>query len=203
MTMRNGYNKADAVDKTFWKLASMLFEEVSNRPCVFLSHKSEDKAACRLIGDYLSEAGIDYYLDELDEKLQVAANAGDYLSVTECIKKGICESTHMVVVVSEKTWRSPWVAFEVGYGQAAIIDKKMVEGEHADLRKLAVLTLRDISGLKLPDFLKTGYVIRGVESFNNYIIEISNQSKKMMFEQKLITKGEWIHPLARVLDISK
>ena len=57
-----------------------------NQPCVFLSHKKEDKPACRKIAKYLSEAEIDYYLDEEDDKLQQAVSSGNPNTITDRIK---------------------------------------------------------------------------------------------------------------------
>lgn len=91
------------------------------RPFVFLSYKKEDKGACVVIAKYLKDAGIDYYLDIEDKGLQHATSINDPIKITESIKKGICESTHMMVVVSEKTVKSEWVPFEIGYGHASIM----------------------------------------------------------------------------------
>ena len=51
--MVKGYNKADAREKLSWVLES---KGVKERPCVFLSHKKEDKAECRKIAEYLKNA---------------------------------------------------------------------------------------------------------------------------------------------------
>lgn len=42
--MAKGYNKADLSEKINWIFES---KELKGRPCVFLSHKKEDKANCR------------------------------------------------------------------------------------------------------------------------------------------------------------
>ena len=140
--MAKGYNKAEFSDKISWILES---KNVKDRPCVFLSYKKEDKNECRKIAEYLKEAEIDYYLDELDNALQQAAADGNPELITESIKKGIRESTHMLVVVSERTYKSQWVPFEIGYGHSAILDKGLEEGIKENKIKLSVLTLKDIS----------------------------------------------------------
>src|SRR5690606_14807118 len=161
---------AESFGKLYWILES---KELKSRPCVFLSHKKEDKSECRKIADYFKEAEIDYYLDELDDALLQAAEVGDASVITESIKKGIRESSHMLVVVSEKTYKSQWVPFEVGYGHAAIVDKFMEEGKHDDKIKLSILTLKNISEKILPDFMQVGNIIRGTKSLNEYISAIS------------------------------
>lgn len=196
--MVRGYNKADAFDKLYWLLES---KDVKERPCVFLSHKREDKNECRKIAEYLKEAKIDYYLDELDKDLQQAAAQGNSELITESIKKGIRESTHMLVVVSEKTYKSQWVPFEIGYGHSAILDKGLQEGIKENKIKLSVLTLKDISEKNLPDYLQVAYIIRGTKSLNNYIAKVTNRLEKSLInETRLFSNNQMNHPLDDVLN---
>ncbi|SHN12468.1 toll/interleukin-1 receptor domain-containing protein [Flavobacterium xinjiangense] len=185
-----GFNKASMLESISWELERMKKISISNRPCVFLSHKKEDKQACREIAKYLSKAEIDYYLDEEDTGLQSAASANDPYLITESIKKGIRESSHMLCVVSEKTFQSNWIPFEVGYGHAAIIDKAMIEKSRDQKIKLSILTLKEISERSLPDFMKVGYQIRGTISLNKYISELTNESEsKLINENRLQSKS--------------
>lgn len=196
--MKKGYNKADLLDKLTWILET---ESIKKRACVFLSHKKEDKAECRKIAEYLKNAEIDYYLDELDEELQVASNTQNPEKITEQIKKGIRESTHMLVIVSEKTYKSQWVPFEVGYGHAAILDKDMVDENKQNKIKLSILTLKDIAEKDLPDYLQVGYIIRGTKSLNNYISKISNRIDESLIREKVIFSNTSMHhPLDNVLN---
>lgn len=196
--MVKGFNKAETFDKLFWLLES---KNVKERPCVFLSHKKEDKDECRKIAEYLKEAEIDYYLDELDEDLQQAAIQDNPELITESIKKGIRESTHMLVVVSEKTYRSEWVPFEIGYGHSAILDKGLEEGIKDNKIKLSVLTLKDISEKTLPDYLRVGYIIRGTKSLNDYISKITDKlEKSLVNETKIFSNNQISHPLDNVLN---
>lgn len=195
--MIKGYNKAQPLDKLFWVLEK---EEVKNRSCVFLSHKKEDKDECRKIAEYFKDAGIDYYLDELDETLQKAAIMGDPSLITECIKKGIRESSHMLVVVSEKTYKSQWVPFEVGYGHAIIFDKSLNDTEKERVN-LSILTLKDISEESLPDFMQVANIIRGTKSLNEYISKISGKiEKSLISEERLFSNSMMYHPLDGVLN---
>lgn len=178
-----GFNKASISENYLWKLESKYNYSISNRPCVFLSHKKEDKQACREIAKYLSKAQIDYYLDEEDLDLQSAAIVNDPHRITESIKKGIRESTHMLCVVSEKTFQSNWIPFEVGYGHASIIDKAMIEKSRDQIIKLSILTLKDISEKPLPDFMKVGYQIRGTKSLNKYISELTGKSESALVNE--------------------
>ena len=179
-----GYNKANSHEKGEWEWHAQRNYSVKSRSCVFLSHKNEDKPACHKIAKYLKKAGIDYYLDENDKDLQRAVSENNAYKITESIKKGIRNSTHMLCVVSQKTKTSSWVPFEVGYGHAAIIDKSMIEGERDKKIKLSILTLKDLSEEELPDFMKVGNIIRGIKGINKYISKITNKS-----ENELKNKG--------------
>lgn len=196
--MAKGYNKAETFDKIYWLLES---KSIKDRPCVFLSHKKEDKSECIKIAEYLKEAEIDYYLDELDNDLQQAVAQRNPELITESIKKGIRESTHMLVVVSEKTYKSQWVPFEIGYGHSAILDKGLDEGIKENKIKLSVLTLKDISEKNLPDYLQVAFIIRGTKSLNDYISKITNRlEKSLITETKLFSNTKINHPLDNVLN---
>ncbi len=142
------------------------------RPCVFLCHKREDKSACKILADQLSINHIDYYLDEEDQDLQLACAEKNPYTITEAIKKGIVNSTHMAVIISDKTYKSEWVPFEVGYGHAAIIDKGLVLDQRAAREKLVIIVLKDLNGRVLPDYLQVGFEIKSIEDFIQYIAHL-------------------------------
>lgn len=190
--MKKGFNKAELADKLTWILESAA---VKSRPCVFISHKKEDKPSCRVIANYLRDAEIDYYLDEEDPFLQRAVSSDNAQKITESIKKGISDSTHMLVVVSEKTYKSQWVPFEVGYGHSSLVDGT------SDRLKLSILTLKDLSEKDLPTFMQVGNIIRGTKSLNKYISDISNKLEKSMInESRLFSHSKEKHPLDNVLN---
>lgn len=190
--MTKGYNKASLNERLRWTFES---ENIKNRPCVFLSHKKEDKQSCRIIANYLRDAKIDFYLDENDDGLQQAVDSNNAHRITEHIKKGISNSTHMLVVVSEKTYKSQWVPFEVGYGHSSLVDGS------DDVVKLSILTLKDLSRELLPAFMKTGNVIRGTKSLNKFISNVSNRGEEsLIYEKRLFSHSESEHPLDKVLN---
>ncbi|RXM44965.1 toll/interleukin-1 receptor domain-containing protein [Flavobacterium sp. YO12] len=198
--MEKGFNKSSLLESIRWEIKSLNDNTIKERPCVFLSHKREDKEACKTIASYFRDAGIDYYLDEEDKSLQYASSINDPVKITESIKKGIRESTHMMVVISEKTYKSLWVPFEVGYGHASILDQeKFVNNE--DLIKLSILILKDIAEKTLPDYLRTGYIIKGTKSLNNYISKITNRSEQILInEKRVFSNSQKAHPLDNVLN---
>lgn len=197
--VQKGFNKADSTGKLQWLVESKK-NWSETRPCVFLSHKREDKASCIEIAKYLRDAGIDYYLDIEDHSLQYASSVNDAIKITESIKKGIRESTHMMVIVSEKTAQSQWVPFEIGYGHASILDQDRLTVENNKI-KLSVLTLKDIAEKTLPDYLKVSYVIKGTKSLNDFISKISDRLEKSMInESRIFSHSNSGHPLDNVLN---
>ncbi|MDR2234690.1 MAG: toll/interleukin-1 receptor domain-containing protein [Chryseobacterium sp.] len=198
--IKKGFNKANIYEDLTWLIKSIDDKTIEKRPCIFLSHKREDKPACKKIANYLKDAGIDYYLDEDDKELQLATTNNDPEKITSSIKKGIKKSTHMLVVISEKTYKSQWVPFEVGYGHAAILDKYDTQNNENKIR-LGILTLKDLSEKKLPDYLQVGYLIRGIKSINKYISEISAESEnRMIKETRIFSNTKLYHPLDNVLN---
>jgi len=134
-------------------------------PCVFLSHKGEDKPAVREIGEYLKNAGLNIYLDIDDIALQQAVTQGNDVAITKSIELGIANSTHLMAVVSEKTKQSWWVSYEVGFG------KRNGNG-------LATLKLKDVGDL--PSFLKISVIIDGIAGLNGYLKSISAQTQEQV-----------------------
>jgi hypothetical protein len=107
----------------------------------------------------------------------------------------------MLVVVSEKTYRSQWVPFEIGYGHSAILDKGLEEGIKENKIKLSVLILKDISEKSLPDYLQVGNIIRGTKSLNDYISKITNKLEKSLInETRIFASNQSSHPLDNVLN---
>jgi len=136
------------------------------KPCVFLSHISSDKKAVLEIGEYFSEAGVDYYLDIDDPVLQQAVSDKNHELITECIEVGINKSTHLLSIISEKTQDSWWVPYEIGYAK---------KGN----REIAVLELKHAYA---PSYLKIVPNLSGIDDLNDYIRKvIETQTKQVNF----------------------
>lgn len=103
----------------------------SQRPCVFISHYSGDKETARKIAHAVMNLGLDVYFDEYDADLALAAAVGDDLKIAQCIEKGLDRSTHLLGVITDRTFGSWWVPYEIGgstgRGRAVahIVDKKV------------------------------------------------------------------------------
>lgn len=122
--------------------------------CVFISHKKEDEASAKAIGDYLmQQVGVDIYLDLYDIELKEAVSLDNDKKIVESIKKGIGTSSHLLCLVSDKTRLSWWVPYEVG-----------VAGEQG--KKIATLKLKGVEDI--PSFLKTEKILKSIQEFFDY-----------------------------------
>lgn len=122
--------------------------------CVFISHKKEDEASAKAIGDYLMhQVGVDIYLDLYDIELKEAVSVDNDKKIVESIKKGIGTCSHLLCLISDKTRLSWWVPYEVG-----------VAGEHE--KKIATLKLKGVEDI--PSFLKTEKVMKSIGEFFDY-----------------------------------
>ncbi len=147
-------------------IQKMLLSPV-RQPCIFLSHINIDKEAAIAIGDFITDRGIDIYLDVYDECLREAAGAGDAGWITDCIEKGLSRCTHMMCIVSEDTKNSWWVPYEVGYGKKSS-------------QELSTLYLKDVSDI--PAYLKVTRQIESLGDLARYLEEIKrvyHASKKV------------------------
>ncbi|MDH7602568.1 MAG: toll/interleukin-1 receptor domain-containing protein [Armatimonadota bacterium] len=77
---------------------------------VFISHRTADDKAARLIYDMLTARGIKCYIDDLDSALKTTDD------VTRIILERLDQCSHLLAVVSVQTAGSWWVPFEIGVG---------------------------------------------------------------------------------------
>jgi hypothetical protein len=169
-------------------IATECFSE-EKKPCVFLSHLSANKKAVEAVGEYIRKEGdIDIYLDKEDFDLQLANFEDDHEAITGCIERGISNSTHILCCVTEKTVKSWWVPYEIGYAKKSSKD-------------IATLKLQK-GEIYLPSFLNIGKIIFGIESLNNYITNIKTQPYKSVsnLSQESLQEGLIYHLISHPLD---
>lgn len=182
-----------------------MFTEHNNKDkkCVFLSHKSEDKDACIKIGEYLNNVGIDTYLDINDDQLQTAWHNHDIETMTNCIKQGLDNSSHILCIVSQNTINSKWVPFEIGYAHAVIIDNSL--NKVTRRYQVSLLKLENIADRKLPEYLQIVPNIEGAKSFDEYICNVLGTHEHQFINEstnlRLFSKQN--HPLYNILNLSK
>jgi hypothetical protein len=155
--------------------------------CVFISHQKADKVAAKKVADYLMNAGIDVYFDEYDKELGIHHQLNNPKGVTDSIRKGINNSSHMLAIVSPYTLNSSWVPFEIGYG--------------FDKTDLGVLCLKGIPIGKLPEYVRTAPIVRDIYDLNKLISTLSGSSENILVEaRKIKTSSDYYNPLNTVMD---
>lgn len=175
-----------------------------NKPCVFLSHRSLDKDMVEEIGKYIMKAGLDIYLDKYDEELQRADKGKNDKLITECIQKGISESTHIMCLLSPNTINSWWVPYEIGYADKSV-----------DI-EICSLKLKELPDNSIPSYIKINKCLKGIPELNGYLIEIlirynntiiksfskyQDDQYEHFEEASIIQESYLYHPLSKYLDI--
>jgi len=155
--------------------------------CVFISHQQKDKEAAKKIADYLITAGIDVYFDDYDKDLKIHHQSNNPKAVTDAIRTGINNSSHMLVVVSPNTLYSTWVPFEIGYGY--------------DKTDIFVTCLKGIPTGGLPEYIRTAKVVRDIYDINIFIGNIMQIDKEHLLKSNLIEDFNSLNnPLVSIMD---
>ena len=177
----------EGINRLYCEASTLSYRKKLGIKCVFISHQKNDADICRHIADYLMKAGIDVYFDEYDKDLKNYRQQNNPANVVFSIENGIQQSSHMLCVISPNTLQSKWVPWEIGYGY--------------DKTQLSVLTLKGISTIQLPDYLKTVPIVRGTKTLNEYISKILCVHKTGMYSSnRLINECSSYHPLDGCLD---
>lgn len=170
----------------------------NSSPTIFLSHKSEDKDYVEQIGLYLTNAGLNIYLDKYDSRLQSAVSNEDPNGITSCIHRGVNNSDYILCITSSETVKSWWVPYEIGYGRNA-------------QKKIATLVRNGTP--YIPDYLKIEKILESISDLNNFISDIYNNHNIILNEstsytnytcsnllnESAILKSSTSHPLTKYL----
>ena len=156
-----GINRA-LLNRSQKKIYESKIESKNEKPCVFISHRSSDMKAAEAIAKYLKSNDIDIYLDKLDGELQEKAKEEDAKGIVEAINEGLKYSTHILVLISDRTRESWWVPYEVGYSKKG--EKKIA----------SALLMGYVEGF--PDYLKIEKTIKSPEEFETYAKDIRFES---------------------------
>ncbi len=155
--------------------------------CLFISHQQRDKIAAQKIADYLIRAGINVYFDEYDNDLKIHHQSKNAAAVTNSIRVGINNSSHMLVLISPNTMSSTWVPFEVGYGY--------------DKTALYVLCLKGIEPGTLPEYVKSATIIRDIYDLNLLTGRMVGANADILIKANLINDfASDQNPLSDVMD---
>lgn len=154
------------------------------KPRVFISHQKNDSDAARAIADYLQDAGIDVYFDQYDSSI----NRSDPHSVVSAIKRGIENSSHMLVLFSPNTFGSMWVPWEIGYAYNSVVT-------------LNVLRLKGVEKDKLPEYLKVVNTVMSIYQLNSLIASIRRTNRdQFILENRSFSESNASHVLNKIMD---
>jgi hypothetical protein len=155
--------------------------------CVFISHQKRDHAEAKRVANFLIECDINVYFDEYDRDLKFYYQSGNPKAVTDCICNGVNNSSHMLVIVSASTLYSTWVPFEVGYG--------------FERTQLATLCLKGIQKGGLPEYVRTGKIIRDIYDLTKWITDFSLESRAVLESHSAWSSYSGsLNPLSDVMD---
>lgn len=176
-----GVNRALQSEIKKFLLLETANDRNQRRKCIFLSHKSEDKASAKKIGEYImKELDLDIYLDEYDTGLQKAIEDKNDKEIVNHINKGIDEASHLLCIISDKTQVSWWVSYEIGYAKKSSKD-------------IASLQLKSIDDI--PSFLKVEKYLSNIDDINRHYGKLQS-----VYESKGVT-ASYSHPLSSVVSI--
>mgnify|MGYP000204837051 CR=1 FL=1 len=172
------------LQESFEKRAGVELATASRKPpepCIFLSHRSTDKAGVRKVGDYIMSKGIDVYLDVDDANLQRAVTNEDHKAITAAIELGIAKSTDLFAFVTQNSMSqkssSIWVPYEIGFAK-----------RHGN--PIAAVKSRDIS--QLPSYLVVVPQILNIRDLNAYLRQVLSRQKMSLgsidFSRGIITE---------------
>lgn len=173
-------------------LSNLSLIPISTKPCIFLSHKSEDKQAVVSIGNYIKSKGVDIYLDADDAALQQAVKNDDHIAITKSIQLGIYASTDLMTLISKNTKKSWWVPYEVGFASS-------------EKKKLSTLKLKDVT--YVPSFLKITKILHGAKALDDHIESVKNRDQTYARAYQIIRESRSYiyqpHPLSPYLSVSE
>ena len=141
--------------------------EATSAVCVFLSHKSEDKPMARAVAAALLDMGADIYFDESDKLLQAASTAGNDAAIVSCIEDGLNRSTHLLGLITKRTFDSWWVPYEIG-------------GATGRKRQCGHLVAADV--MRLPSYVKVAPLLLDVDDLASWMGKHISRSKELIKE---------------------
>jgi hypothetical protein len=121
---------------------------------VFISHSSLDKWIAERMGEKVTEAGADFWLDVRD-----LPGGGD---IRKEINQGVHECQEVIILFSPNSVNSHWVSFEIG---AAYAKRKHLTPILNNVNYTDVLLIQGIKAIEL-------------NNFSQYLTELKKRIKK-------------------------
>jgi hypothetical protein len=141
--------------------------EATSSVCVFISHKSDDKPMARAVAAALLDMGADIYFDENDRILQAVSTSGNDAAVVGCIEDGLNRSTHLLGLITKKTFDSWWVPYEIG-------------GATGRKRQCGHLVAADVT--RLPSYVKVAPLLLDLDDLACWMGKQVSRSKDLIKE---------------------
>lgn len=130
---------------------------------VFISHQEVNSKKALDISIHIKSQGIDTYLDVLDPYF-----GKNPVGLTNFIKNNIDSSTHLLIVLSEKTKLSWWVPFEIGI--VTDQDKPIVN--------------YFIEKVEIPEYLQMWPYLQTTKDIDKYISMIKKGKSHLILEKR-------------------
>lgn len=157
---------------------------VRTKPRVFISHQKKDSDIANIVAEYLLNAGIDIYFDQFDKSI----DRSDPHSVVSAIRRGIENSSHMLVLFSINTFGSMWVPWEIGYAYNSAVS-------------LSVLRLKGVPKEKLPEYLKVVKMVMSIYQLNSLMADIRRINRdELLLENRSFSESNVSNPLNGIMD---
>ena len=121
--------------------------------CVFISYRHVDRATATSLAEYFRGHGTDIYFDNDDPALEDAVARGDDEAIVHFVEQGICESTHLLGIISPVTRDSWWVPFEIGSARRLQLSIAYVLVNHVD---------------DLPSYLNIATLLEDMSALDNW-----------------------------------
>lgn len=122
--------------------------------CVFISYSRADKAQAFVVAEMIKDLGIDIYIDQNDQALQLADESNDHRKVVECIEDGITHCAVLLGIITENTKNSWWVPYEIGSANG-----------HG--RPHAHLITKEVR--RLPSYIKASTILPSLDSLDEWL----------------------------------
>lgn len=139
---------------------------------VFISHKKDDAYIALSVRNELERLGVSAYLDVLDDNITKKGK-----DLTDHIKKQLNSCTDIIVVMSQSTYTSWWVPFEIGMSAQ---------------KNMPTVTYLS-SYVELPDFLQYWPRLRAISDISKYVATRKKYTRQPILEsQQYYTRSDSI-----------
>jgi len=187
---RKGLNRA--INEEFTKFQYSYKANIrhfsSSDPCIFISHKKEDKNEASELAKYIEESGIDVFFDANDTNLNNPEILKNPVLVTNAINDALSKSTHMIAVISNKTKESWWVPYEIGFATK----------NNSGSNSIRALFIKGFTQ-QTPEYLEIVKKIKSTDDLDSFLKTVSN-TPRLLNESTIKNFSQYSsHPMKSIL----